>query len=227
MGWKTRIAAPVALALLGLSCTVGSASADDGSDRSLAALTRIYFERSFKGDTDDTVGRVKLMPIPAGNLVSGTGVSTDPAILVGSLDVTLAPGTPFVLPIAAWYGESYNNGWKVDAPLKRSVFTGSRVRVKIDGQSIIDSRVDNLNDWYIAPQRFRPPVVYPQPTSYGSIQANFVQGLSFLQPALSRGDHTLTLESEIITFVAGYHGIGGDLDVGVKYRNSWTIHVTK
>jgi hypothetical protein len=48
-----------------------------------------------------------------------------------------------------------------------------------------------------------------------------------LWPRLSRGDHTLTLESEIITFVPDYYGDGLDLDIGVRYQNSWTIHVSK
>ena len=230
MGWKRRIAALIALTMMAMSFGVGKASAHDNSGRSLAAWTRIYFERLLSGNTDDTVGHVKLMPLPAGELVRGTGVSTDPAVLVGTLDVTLARDTPFVLPIAAWYGESYNNGWQPDPPLDRSVFTRSRVRVKIDGRTIIDSRVNNLNNWYVSPQRFHPPIVYPEPTSSGSTQANFVQGLTLFQSPLHKGDHTLTLESEIITFVPGYHGTAGpvprDLDVGVKYRNTWTIHVT-
>jgi hypothetical protein len=37
----------------------------------------------------------------------------------------------------------------------------------------------------------------------------------------------LTLASEIIAFVPNYYGPGVDLDIGVRYQNSWTINVTK
>ena len=74
---------------------------------------------------------------------------------------------------------------------------------------------------------FDPPILYPGPTSYGSVSANFVQGLSFVHRPLSGGDNVLTLESEVIAFVPDYYGPGVDLDIGVKYVNSWTIHISK
>jgi hypothetical protein len=230
------MAAPIVFALFGIGLSAGSAAANDKTappnskafGHSLTEWTTLYFERAFTGSTDDTVKRVKLLPIPAGEWQGdGSFTSSDPSTLVGAADVSLKPGTPFVLPVTVWYGESYNTGQKDDAELDSSFFTGSHVLVRMDGTAIIDSAVDNLADWYFGPAYFDPPIVYDHPTSYGSISANFVQGLSFVHRPLSRGDHVLTLESELIAFVPDYYAPGVNLDIGVKFHNTWTIHVTR
>jgi hypothetical protein len=235
MGSRGRLAASIGFVLLAIGVTAGAAAASDKTappnskafGKSLTEWTSLYFERAFTAGSD-TAKRVKLLPIPVGQPQGGGSfTSSDPGTLVGAADVTLKPGTPFILPVAIWYGESYNTGQEDDAELDRSVFTGSNVLVRVDGTAIIDSNVDDLARWYIGPEYFDPPIVYDQPTSYGSISANFVQGLSFAHRPLSRGDHVLTLESEIIAFVPDYYGPGVDLDIGVRFRNSWTIHVTK
>ena len=158
----------------------------------------------------------------------GSFTSTDPSTFVGSADVTLKPGTPFVLPVAIWYGESYNTGQQPDAPLPESVFTNSHTLVSVDGKSIIDSNVDDLSRWYIGPSYFDPPIVYAEANPVtGAISADFVQGLSFVHSPLSRGTHTLHLESEVIARISDYYGPGADLDIGVKFVNDWEILVTK
>jgi hypothetical protein len=237
MAWRTWIAAPVALAVIGIGITAGTASATDHTappnskafGKSLADWTSAYFVPGFSGSPIDTIKKVKLLPLPAGTQVGGDFTSSNPATVVGALDVTLKPGTPFVLPVAIWFGEKYSTppGLPDDAPLNASVFTGSNVLVKVDGVAVIDSHKGDLARWYVAPQYYDPPITYPAPTSYGSIAANFVQGLAFVHHPLSKGDHTLTLKSEIITFVPNYYGPGLNLDIGVRYENSWTIHVTK
>ena len=236
MGSRHRMVAPIIiLALLGVSFTGGAAAAGDQTappnskafGRSLTEWTTLYFERAFTG-ASDTVKRVQLLPLPVGERQGdGDFTSAHPSTLVGTADLTLKPGTPFVLPVAAWYGESYNTGQQDDAPLDRSIFTDSAVHVTIDGVAIIDSNVDDLERWYFGPAYFEPPILYSEPTSYGSVSANFVQGLSFVHRPLSAGDHVLTLESEVIAFVPDYYGPGADLDIGVKYVNSWTIHISK
>lgn len=227
------ITGPLVLCAAGL--LAGSVAAKDKTSepnskaygKTLSEWITLYNERALSGSTDTMVNKVKLLPIPAGVWQGdGSFTSADPSTLVGELDVTLKPGTPFVLPIAVWYGESYNTGQQDDAEVDASVFTGSHVLITMDGDAIIDSDVDDLSDWYVAPSYFDPPVVYATPTSYGSTQANFVQGLGFVHGPLSKGTHTLTLESEIIAFVPDYFN-PGDLDIGVKYSNTWTIVVTK
>ena len=188
----------------------------------------LYFEWSFTGVVDPAAKGVKFLPIPNG-VPEGGGSFTaaDPGTLVGSAEVTLKPGTPFVLPVVAWYGESYNTGQQPDAELRKSIFTKSNALVRVDGKAVIDSKRDNLARWYVPPACFDPPIVYPEPTSSGSISANFVQGLNLVHGPLSKGDHVLTLKSEFIALVPNYYGPGNDLNVGVKYQNTWTIDVTR
>jgi hypothetical protein len=129
--------------------TAGTASATDHTappnskafGKSLASWTSAYFVPGFSGSPIDTIKNVKLLPLPAGTPAGGGFTSSDPGTLVGTLDVTLKPGTPFVLPVAIWFGEKYNNGLPDDAPLSASVFTGSHVLVKVDGVAVIDSQM--------------------------------------------------------------------------------------
>ncbi len=47
------------------------------------------------------VGPVQFMPMPTdSDITDGTGEPGDPLIYSGHVDITLAPGTPFVLPVA-------------------------------------------------------------------------------------------------------------------------------
>lgn len=229
-GWGTAVVVLCAVAVTAGSVAAKDKTSEPGSSaygKTLAEWLTIYFERSISGNTDTMVKTVKLLPIPAGEWQGdGSFTSGDPSTFVGSMSLTLAPGTPFVLPVAVWFGESYNTGQQDDAEVDASIFTDSHVLVKMDGVAIIDSDVDDLSDYYVAPQYFDPAIVYDEPTDYGSVQANFIQGLGFVHGPLSKGTHTLTLESEIIANVPDYFN-PGDLDVGVKYRNTWTITVSK
>jgi hypothetical protein len=233
MRWRRWVVAPAVIAVAGLSFLAGPAAAkanpvppnSKAFGHSLSDWMTRYFEAAFGRPADGT--RITSLALPAGDCAGGSFTSTDPGTCVGHLDLALAPGTKFMLPIAAWYGESYNNGTPDDAPLSASVFTGSHVLIQLDGSTLIDSSKDDLSQWYFGPNSFVPPIVYSAPTDYGSISANFVQGLGMTSRPLSRGVHHLSLKSEVIAFVPNYHGPGADLDVGVKYENTWTITVTK
>ena len=232
--WRRWVVAPAVIAVAGLSFLAGPAVAkanpvppnSKAFGHSLSDWMTRYFEQAFGRTPTDNGKRVVPLPLPAGDCVGGSFTSSDPSTCVGHVDVALKSGTPFLLPIAAWYGESYNNGLPDDAPLSASVFTGSHVLIQLDGSTLIDSNVDDLSRWYFGPNFFVPPIVYSQPTDYGSISANFVQGLGMTSHPLSLGLHHLSLKSEIIAFVPNYHGPGVPLDVGVKYENSWDITIT-
>src|SRR5262249_16862837 len=84
------------------------------------------------------VGSVQLLPLPAGDMISGSGTPADPALLKGRLEITLQPGTSFVLPAFALTGESYNNGTPDDTPLPdATVLAGVHPNLMIDGKSIL------------------------------------------------------------------------------------------
>jgi hypothetical protein len=179
----------------------------------------------------DHVGPVKFLPLPNGDTVSGNFTYDDPGIVVGQIDVTLKPGTPFVLPVITWYGEAYEPalGYPNDPALPEDLFTDphkSLIKVYIDGKRVMDSTVARVNPFYYGPAPIN--VVYPEPTSYGSIAAIFVQGIGFVHTPLSEGTHTISLVSglQIPPDPANLNLNVNPEGVGVVYLNTWTIHVS-
>ena len=188
------------------------------------------YETWLIGGGSDHVGHVKFLPLPAGTQVTGSGTYDDPGVFVGHLDVSLKPGTPFVLPVTIWYGESYEPGlgYPDDPALPADLFTDPAknvIAVYIDGSPVMDSTRASVSPFYFGPAPI--DVVYPQPTSYGSIAAIFVQGVGFVNTPLSVGTHTIQLlsglrvppDSSILNLSIYPEG------VGVVYMNSWTITV--
>ena len=212
------------LALLGLPAlaTAKNDGPSPGNSNAFGAplefFMAAYWRWSLGASPSDHVGHVKFLPIPEGTPVSGSGTFADPVVLVGSIDVTLHVGEAFALPLESWVGETYDpsTGTPDDQPLDESIFTRSNVLVVLDRRPLVDSGRGELDDLYFGPHYFHPPILYDTPTDYGSIGAIFVQGLGFLHPPLSRQTHTLVVHSEIRI---------PDLDLGVIYRNTWTIHV--
>ncbi|AUX27850.1 uncharacterized protein SOCEGT47_084480 [Sorangium cellulosum] len=214
--------------------SAGAATASEGTCApdstfrgwTLAEWMREYIERYVAGDVGGSSRGVTLMPLPVGEPEGeGSGTSSDPVRLVGSLDVTLRGTSWFAVPISAWVGETYNNELPDDAPFSRSVFTMSNVLVTLDGRPIIDSATDDLSRYYFGPEYFEPPLFYDEPTSSGAIGVIFFQGLGFVHGPLRRGEHTLHLQSEFIAYVPDYYGEGMDLDIGIQYDNTWNITV--
>jgi hypothetical protein len=135
-----------------------------------------------------------------------------------------------VLPVTIWYGETYEPalGYPVDPALPADLFTDPAknvIPVCIDGNPVMDSTLASVSPFYIGPAPI--DVVYPQPTSYGSIAAIFVQGIGFVNTPLSVGIHTIQLLSglrvppdpSILNLSIYPEG------AGVVYMNSRTITV--
>jgi hypothetical protein len=185
--------------------------------KSLAEWMEIYFTRVVTGDSNDRVGKVLLMPLPQGEYVSGNTTLENPLVLAGELEVTVGPGTPFVMPVATWAGETYSNG-SSDPVLPAEIFTTSNALVKIDGKTVLDSERSNFESFYFGPVEFVPPLFYDEPSDYGSVGVTYLQGIGFAHPPLSKGTHTMTLISEIKI---------PDYNLHVIFMNTWTITVTK
>ena len=108
------------LAIVAMAFWVTPVAADDGHARGIAppqshaygdTLTgwmSTYLRWMYSGadPAQSMVGHVKMLPLPVGTQVGGDGSLGDPAIYVGQLEITLRPGTPFVLPSASglWSG---------------------------------------------------------------------------------------------------------------------------
>ena len=71
--------------------------------------------------------------------------------------------------------------------------------------------------------RYDAPLPYATPTNYGSDALVFVQGFGFVHQPLSKGVHTLTLESSAILPAGIYANLIGGF--GNRYQNRWTITV--
>jgi len=188
--------------------------------KSLTEWTGIYW-RWYYGTASDPaqsmVGNVKLMPLPAGELISGTGTPDDPALYRGQLEITLRPGTPFVLPLAAWVAERYNNGTPDDPMAPNDVFLdGVDPSFYIDGKPVVTEA--NKAAFYVTPTPFDPIVVYPAPSSYGSIAALAYQGYAIVSPPLAVGRHVIHLYEPYI--------IRTPFSFGTIYDNTWIVTVS-
>jgi hypothetical protein len=226
----------LAIAVFGTSLTPvetvrgDSAPQSSAFGKTLTEWMQSYWKWGLGGGGDDHVGRVQFLHLPNGEYAGGSFTYADPGILVGHLDVSLKPGTPFVLPVTIWYGETYRPdlGYPDDPALPADLFTDptkNLIKVYIDGKAVMDSTLASVSPFYFGPAP--TDVVYPQPSSYGSIAAIFVQGVGFVQPPLSVGTHKIELVSGLrvppdpTILNLNIYPEGS----GVRYMNTWTITV--
>lgn len=176
--------------------------------------------RWFYGDAQNpdksVVNGVQLMPLPVGELISGAGTPEDPSIYRGVVEITLDSETPFVLPLAVWTSERYNNGTPDDADIDNAVFlNGISPEFTIDNQLIISDA--NEAQFYVPPTPFDPIVTYPEPSSYGSIAAVRYQSIGLVVRPLPVGVHRLHLAESYI--LPGFFG--------TIFDNTWIVTVKK
>ena len=189
--------------------------------KTLTDWMTLYLRWGFSGadPAQSTVGHVKFLPVPAGDYVSGSGTPDDPALYRGKLAITLRPGTPFVLPLATWTVERYVGypSTPDDPAISDEVFlAGVSPSLYIDGRQVVSDR--NSADFYVPLTAFDPIVVYPTPTSYGSVAAVAFQGYGIVSPPLSVGNHVIHLYEPYI--------IRTPVSLGVIYDNTWIVTVS-
>jgi hypothetical protein len=157
------------------------------------------------------------LPLPAGEYVSGSFTLDDPGILEGDLELTVKPGQSFMIPITAWLGESYLDG-SVDDPVPDASWKLGDFHVTIDGRTVVAKAAGESSPYYVPLTYFSEPIVYDEPSSYGSVAAHWVQGFGFVHSPLNPGRHVMKLHS---LFLAENYGLG------VQYENTWIINVTQ
>jgi hypothetical protein len=138
--------------------------------------------------------------------------------LRGQIEITVAPGTPFVLPVFALVGERYQGYPQVpdDQPFSDAfVLAGVRPVLTIDGQTIISDQ--NKEQFYVSATYFDPVLPYSVPTDYGAVAAVFFQGAGIVSPPLKPGVHVIHLYEPYI--LPGFWGI--------IYDNTWIVTVEK
>lgn len=170
-----------------------------------------YYARQIGGEELGRKGNTVYLPIPAGTLDEASG------LYVGTQTFTLASGERFFLPVHTWYGETYEDGSTdpEDFP-PNSLYTQSNdVLVSLDGEPLIDSAKDDLADFFVDVAYFDEPIVYDEPTDYGSINAIYIKGLAVTSPKLDAGTHEvhLTVSAQFLTDNFGFSG----------YDNTWTL----
>ena len=165
-------------------------------------------------------GPVVFMPLPAGEYVSGGWTPEDPVYLKGQIEVTLRPGTPFVLPAVCVGGERYLD-WpdRADDPLlPKETFMGflSDEVMTLDGEPILR----DFSDYYVS-GFYNPMVEYPHPASNGAVGLVYYQTVGFVAAPLAPGRHVIHLYEQ---FVLPPDLIPGST-WGVIYDNTWIINV--
>ncbi len=169
--------------------------------KSLGSWMELYWTWFLGGDQPGQVKSVVFLPLPE----------------EGELDVTLGKGEKFVLPMFVYIGETYLPELEIpdDDPafIPDEFFTDANVLIMLDGEPIIDSEVDDLNEYFFGPEYFDEPIEYAAPTWYGADSAIWVKGIGFVHNPLPPGEHTLTL---YITDNFGF---------GIEFFNTWYITV--
>jgi len=95
--------------------------------------------------------------------------------------------------------------------------------LRIDGLTVLSG--ENKAAFYVPVTPFDPIVVYPAPSSYGSIAALSFQGVGIVGRPLSEGVHVIHLYEPLIIPAGAFAGLPDGL--GLIYDNTWTITVAK
>jgi hypothetical protein len=144
-----------------------------------------YWSWYYGGVGPQEIGRLFLVPLPT----NGQQISDDPLIYQGSTSFTVRTGRTLVLPISFFVGESYTDGTFDDPVNFPTDYKSSSLLLTVDGRVIVDSTRTKLDCVYIDLTYFPQPIVYPEPSSYGSNAAIWMTGLGILLPPMSPGEH--------------------------------------
>jgi hypothetical protein len=197
----------------------------DAFGLSLAEWSEKYWQWNYRGadPAQAMIGKTMLVPMPSNGVqMSGDWTWDNPALMVGSIEITMPAGTPFVIPEFAWIAERYATyPDKADDILfsEADMLSCIDMDLTMDGTSIMTNA--NKAVFYVPPTALDPIVVYPE-TTYGSVAAVAFQGCAVVFAPLPVGTHTMHLYEPYIIDPNKL-----PFDLGVIYDNTWTITVTK
>ena len=183
----------------------------------LADAMAKYWRWYYGGGGPQELGPQFLVPLPT----NGEPISGDPLIFQGSASFEVRTGKTLVLPMTFFLGETYvDNTPPPDDPANFPIdYKASNLLLTVDGRVIIDSTRTKLDCVYVDLTYFTPPIMYPEPTGYGSNAAIWMFGLGVLLPPMSPGDHIIELQ--VVSPLRAVWGV----DLG--YYNTWYVTVVK
>jgi hypothetical protein len=179
----------------------------------LADAMAKYWTWYYGGVGPQEVGNLFLVPLP-----NGDPISEDPLIFQGSTSFTLRTGKTLVLPMSFFLGESYVEGPPDDPADYPTDYKASTLLLTVDGRAIVDSTRTKLDCVYVDVTYFPQPVVYPEPSYYGSNAAIWMVGLGIMLPPMSPGEHIIELQ---VVSPMPFWGIN------YGFYNTWYVTVTK
>jgi len=180
----------------------------------LADAMAKYWTWYYGGVGTQQIGHLFLVPMPT----NGEQISDDPLIFQGDKSFTVRTGKTLVLPLSFFVGESYVEGPPDDPANFPTDYKASSLLLKVDGRVIVDSTRTKLDCLYIDLTYFPQPIVYPEPSSYGSNAAIWMTGLGILLPPLSPGPHIIDMQ---VVSPLPFWGIN------LGYYNTWYVTVAK
>jgi hypothetical protein len=190
-----------------------------GVNTAVLEKAQVKYWQWFIGGGSQEAGRLFFVPLP-----SGDQISDNPAIFQGEMSFSVRTGRTLVLPMITVYGESYTDppGYPDDDPddyvgVGRIEFLASTLLLKVDGRVVADSMRTQLDCLSFGPVYFPEPILYSEPTDYGSNAALWVAGLGILLQPMSPGEHMI--EMQVVTPSNGIFGASA-----YGYYNTW--HVT-
>jgi hypothetical protein len=184
----------------------------------LADAMASYWSWYYGGIGPQQIGNLFLVPMPSdGDWTSVGNVVT----FQGNKSFEVRTGRTLVLPLSFFLGESYVDG-TYDDPVNFPIdYKASTLLLTVDGRVIADSSRTKLDCLYIDLTYFDEPIVYPEPSSYGSDAAIWMMGLGILLPPMSPGEHIIEMQVQSdLTQVPAYGFILG-------YYNTWYVTVVK
>jgi hypothetical protein len=184
----------------------------------LADAMAKYWAWYYGGVGTQQVRNLFLMPLPSdGEWTSVGNVLT----FQGNESFEVRTGRTLVLPMSFFVGESYVDGTYDDPENFPVDYKASTLLLTVDGRVIADSSRTKLDCVYIDLTYFQEPIVYPEPSSYGSNAAIWMMGLGILLPPMSPGEHII--EMQVVSDLTQAPGYGFFLG----YYNTWYVTVVK
>jgi len=182
----------------------------------LADAMARYWSWYYGGIGDQDIGNLFLVPFPT----NGVQISDEPLIFQGDTSFAVRTGKTLVLPMSFFAGETYVGG---DPPPDDPAdfptdYKASSLLLTVDGRVIVDSTRTKLDCVYIDLTYFPQPIVYPEPSSYGSNSAIWMVGLGILLPPMSPGEHIIDMQ---VVSPLPFWGIN------LGYYNTWYVTVVK